>query len=173
MNDSVTVGGSVSVGGNSVVNGDSTVNGKETVAGDIKSGGRVISGGYIEVDGQAVAGNPCDLKHLGADGTQILQCKDGIWSAMGGGITKSVLVTGDQICGNRSSWITNVTECPSGYRAVNAGWSETSFNNGGSATESNAGPDELYINDDGVSSLIAISGLQGRSCFVQKLTCVQ
>lgn len=149
--------------------------GGQVQAGTVQSNGRLTAGEYVQINGLAAPGGGCSPDGLisrASDGTGILQCKGGLWVGFGG-IAATVNVYGASTCGNGSSNVTNITTCPAGYVAINAGRQLLSVNNGGNFWMANIAPDSQWINDAGNSATMIVGGAEGYSCLRQVVTCAR
>lgn len=130
---SLTVGGNVQVNGSQTVNGNdtvigslgvsgnATVNGTLSTGGQITAGGNAVTNGAVVINGIATIGAGCATRGAIAQSSsgngEVIECKSGRWTAMGGGYNTFAIIHGPTAFGFANSLAT----CPAGYDMLGGG----------------------------------------------------
>jgi len=93
--------------------------GGQIQGGSVVSNGRMTANEYLQVVGGAATGGGCSPNGLlgrASDGTQLVQCKNGVWSRLGG-YSNFTIVIGPNQAGLNNSLAT----CPAGWTMLSGG----------------------------------------------------
>lgn len=150
--------------------------GGEIRGGAVHSIGRLTADEYVQVNGLGAVGGGCAPDGLiarASNGSGLVQCVGGVWSAFGG--IQTTTVAGPAACSNGSGQFASVATCPAGYKVTGGGNTLTYYGPiyGGSTSSSatNNSPDASY--PSGNSWVVLVGGAAGRSCMAAYAQCAK
>jgi len=152
------------------INNKNIYTGGQVRGGTVRADGRLSVGEYLQLEGQASAGNGCSPNGLvgrDAEGGG-LSCKNGVWQTQG--LSQPFQVMSPQVCAN----LTQVrATCPAGTKLISGGYILSNWMSNSGYGQNNS-PDNSFPDPSSNSWLINTpNNLNNIACFKAVASCAQ